>query len=140
MKKLLLLLLCVPLLFSCGESKEDKDKGNLNKEITREMMDDGYTGLGTDMHIVQWGEKYVGEFKNGKRHGQGTYTWADGEKYVGEWKDGKYHGQGNMTYFNGSKYVGEWKENNWHGQGTYTYAYGKEVRVENGTIINNANK
>ena len=24
------------------------------------------------------GDKYVGEFKDGKRHGQGTHTWADG--------------------------------------------------------------
>ena len=34
-------------------------------------------------------------------HGQGTYTWADGEKYVGEWKEGKKHGQGTYTYVNG---------------------------------------
>jgi len=32
------------------------------------------------------GAKYVGKFKNGKRHGQGTMTWANGNKYVGEWK------------------------------------------------------
>ena len=24
-----------------------------------------------------------------KKHGQGTYTWSDGEKYVGEYKNGK---------------------------------------------------
>jgi len=34
-------------------------------------------------------EKYVGEYKNGKRNGQGTQTWLDGRKYVGEYKDGK---------------------------------------------------
>ena len=33
--------------------------------------------------------KYVGEFKDGKKHGQGTYTWSDGSKYVGEYKDGE---------------------------------------------------
>ncbi|MDP6250197.1 MAG: hypothetical protein QGH26_05240 [Candidatus Pacebacteria bacterium] len=36
--------------------------------------------------------KYVGEFKDGKQHGQGTYTHASGKKYVGEWKDGEFHG------------------------------------------------
>ncbi len=41
------------------------------------------------------GNKYVGEYKDGKWHGQGTYTHANGSKYVGEWKDGKEHGQGN---------------------------------------------
>ena len=34
-------------------------------------------------------EKYVGEYKDGKRNGQGTQTWLDGRKYVGEYKDGK---------------------------------------------------
>jgi len=29
------------------------------------------------------GDKYVGEFKDDKPNGQGTYTWTDGEKYVG---------------------------------------------------------
>ena len=31
--------------------------------------------------------KYVGEFKNGLRHGQGTETLPNGEKYVGEFQD-----------------------------------------------------
>jgi len=35
------------------------------------------------------GRKYVGEWKNGKKHGQGTYAFANGDKYVGEYKDGK---------------------------------------------------
>ncbi len=30
-------------------------------------------------------------------NGQGTYTYADGEKYVGEWKDGKRYGRGTLT-------------------------------------------
>jgi len=35
------------------------------------------------------GTKYVGEWKNGKKHGQGTETWSSGWKYVGEWREGK---------------------------------------------------
>ena len=31
---------------------------------------------------------YEGEFKGGKQHGKGTYTYHGG-KYVGEYKDGK---------------------------------------------------
>jgi len=34
------------------------------------------------------GDKYIGEWKNGKQNGQGIYTWgggtAKGDKYVGE--------------------------------------------------------
>ena len=36
--------------------------------------------------------EYVGEYKDGKKHGQGTYTWFDGGIYVGKWKDGKSSG------------------------------------------------
>ena len=32
---------------------------------------------------------YVGEKKEGKRHGQGTHTWSDGTKYVGKLKEGE---------------------------------------------------
>ena len=68
--------------------------------------------------------KYVGEYKDNKYHGQGTYTYADGAKYVGEFKDDKYHGQGTYTYADGAKYVGEYKDDKKHGQGTYTFASG----------------
>jgi len=55
----------------------------------------------------------------------GTNTLSDGSKYVGEFKDGKWHGQGTHTFANGDKYVGEFKDGHHHGQGTYTYADGK---------------
>jgi hypothetical protein len=41
----------------------------------------------------------------------GTYTYANGHKFVGEWRNGKYHGQGTFIYVNGDKYVGEYKNN-----------------------------
>jgi len=70
------------------------------------------------------GEKYVGEFKDGKPHGQGTYTFADSGKYVGEWKDGKQNGNGTYTFADSGKYVGEWKDGKQNGNGTYTLADG----------------
>ena len=36
------------------------------------------------------GDKYIGEFKSGKRHGKGFYTAVNGDKYVGEWKNGEF--------------------------------------------------
>jgi hypothetical protein len=51
----------------------------------------------------------------------GTYTDANGNKYVGEFRDQKRHGQGTMTYAKtGNKYVGEWKENRNEGFGVFT--------------------
>ena len=38
------------------------------------------------------------------------FTYANGEKYDGEWKDGKKHGRGVLTCANGEKYDGEWKD------------------------------
>jgi len=47
--------------------------------------------------------------EGGKRHGYGTYTYADGQKYMGEHKDDKKHGQGTKTRANGTIYhSGEW--------------------------------
>ena len=56
----------------------------------------------------------------------GTYILDNGHKYVGEFKDGKYHGQGTYTFTYGDKYVGKHKNNYRHGQGTYTFANGRK--------------
>ena len=45
--------------------------------------------------------KYVGQYKDGEKHGKGTYTWSDGGTYVGEWKEGKFDGQGKETLSDG---------------------------------------
>ena len=58
------------------------------------------------------GNKYIGEFRNSKRHGKGTYYWNDGNKYVGEWKNDQREGIGVSYASNGGKVVGEWKNGN----------------------------
>ena len=70
------------------------------------------------------GQKYVGEWKNGKYNGQGTSTYPDGGKYVGEFKDGKKNGQGTRTWSGGSKYVGKFKDGLANGKGKNTYTDG----------------
>ena len=68
---------------------------------------------------------YEGE-KNqtGQPHGQ-TYNRVDGDKYVGEWKDGNRHGQGNEQLIDGSLYAGEFKNDKRYGLGTNTWASGE---------------
>jgi len=68
------------------------------------------------LYLWENGTKYMGEWKDGKRHGQGNMTYHDGRKYVGEWKDGERNGQGTITYPDGIKYVGEFKDGElWNG-------------------------
>ena len=82
--------------------------------------------------IVGCAEKgvYVGEKKDGKRHGQGTLTWSSGNMYEGEFKEGKRHGKGTLTYAKkeknkvAGKYEGEWKNGKKDGQGKFLYNMG----------------
>ena len=97
MKKRLLLLLCVPLMFSCGEKNEE----NVQKEEKLQTIDTTFSN----------GDRYVGEWKDNKMHGQGTCTYASGGKYIGKWKDNKRHGQGTYTAAKGKVYEGLWGNN-----------------------------
>lgn len=63
------------------------------------------------------GANYVGEFRDGKFNGQGTYTFPNGAKYVGEYKDSRRNGQGTYSYSDGRKYVGEYRDGMRNGQG-----------------------
>ena len=64
-------------------------------------------------------------------HGYGTFNYGDGKKYVGEWKNGNKHGNGTYvevkkskympyTYTVVCKYVGEYKNDKKDGNGTMT--------------------
>ena len=52
----------------------------------------------------------MGEFKNNKRHGQGTYSWFEGGKYIGAWRDDKRHGLGICINENEIHNACEWRE------------------------------
>ncbi len=112
------------------------------KKCPKDQSQRHHNCFGTFIYAI--GEKYVGEFRNHKRHGQGAFTFANGNKYVGEWRDDKYYegkfiyanddkyvgefrdnmrrGQGAFTFANGNKYVGAWHDDKYYGQGTFTYA------------------
>lgn len=83
---------------------------------------------------------YVGQVKNGKRHGTGEFFhksgnivvgqfvedrlegygeffWTNGNIYKGEFKNFKLHGKGVMYWFNGQIYEGDFADDNNHGQG-----------------------
>ena len=128
MKHLLIILISIlllsSLLISCKKNSSSPQFGDNHKGET-------LYGWGNTLPYVWKGvgdkdthSKYQGQVKDGKEHGQGTYTWFDGGIYVGKWKDGKEHGQGTYTSPVGTKYVGEWKEGKYDGQGTETWSSG----------------
>ena len=83
--------------------------------------------------------KYVGEFKDGKFNGLGTYTFGSGDQYIGEFFEGKRDGQGVFLYlelFKGAKFVGEWKDNKRHGPGIEYAADGSIA--QSGTFENDS--
>ena len=63
-------------------------------------------------------------------------TNADGSKYVGQWKDAKKHGQATQTWPDGKTFEGTW-ENNEERMGTMTLADGtvQKGRFENRKFV-----
>ena len=98
--------------------------GKFNGKFVGEWKDGKYHGQGT--YTSTSGFKYVGEFKDERFNGKGTYTFTNGNEYVGEYKDNNFNGQGTFTFANGDKYVGEYKDDMQNGQGTFTFANGEK--------------
>ena len=45
--------------------------------------------------------RYIGDFQNNKKNGNGILYFANGDKRVGVWKDDKLHGQATYYYSGG---------------------------------------
>lgn len=63
------------------------------------------------------GSKYIGEFRDGVRHGFGKDSFVDGSSYEGGYFDGRRHGKGTEIYSNGHKYIGSFQNNKKNGFG-----------------------
>jgi uncharacterized membrane protein YhaH (DUF805 family) len=80
------------------------------------------------------GSIYIGEWKHDERSGEGIQIYPDGSKYEGQWENDQRSGQGILILSDGEKYDGEWKDNKRHGLGTVTYLDGSS---EYGLWVNN---
>jgi len=121
MKRLIFILFACVFVISCGTTTIDYGRD----KYTGELKDGRPHGQGTA--ISDYGYKYVGEWKNGQRHGQGTITYSSGprggEKYVGQWKNGQPHGQGMLTKPDGRKFIGKFKNGKPFPQGFDVFSY-----------------
>ena len=143
-------ILVLPLY---GADQETFETNSWNQRYQECLDGNCVSGKGTMLFYST--QKYIGEFKDGKRHGQGavylplgrvlkgkwrddeivegTTTYSDGTRYTGTWEFGYRHGQGELIYPDGRKYIGEFHAGNRHGQGTMKYPDG---RVYNGEFKN----
>eukprot|EP01117_Protostelium_nocturnum_P014190 TRINITY_DN5374_c0_g1_i3.p1 TRINITY_DN5374_c0_g1~~TRINITY_DN5374_c0_g1_i3.p1 ORF type:complete len:305 (+),score=44.12 TRINITY_DN5374_c0_g1_i3:89-1003(+) len=63
--------------------------------------------------------RYIGEWKESKRHGRGTTEYAHGGKFVGNFKDDERSGIGTFHWPEGGTYHGIWKKGGRVGCGIY---------------------
>jgi hypothetical protein len=85
----------------------------LKPEISGKYTGDCKNGLADGKGVAEGKDKYEGKFKKGFPNGHGIYTWSTGEVYIGSWNEGKKHGDGKFTFkSNGvdSTTIGIWKD------------------------------
>ncbi|TGL30060.1 hypothetical protein EHQ52_17135 [Leptospira koniambonensis] len=75
--------------------------------------------------MLNWrGSHYVGDLKNGRRHGQGVgYDSSNYRKYTGGFKDGRYEGYGVEVGYDTAQY----KDGKWHEPRAYVRYEGMHV-------------
>lgn len=87
--------------------------------------------------------RYVGEWKNGFRHGYGVFFYSNGGKYEGLWDSNYKHGFGIFTFHDGSQYVGKFHNDrmiDYNAQGLFVpVSLNKLSDNKSTTNLNNAN-
>jgi hypothetical protein len=103
----------------------NKESINLNNNYAKSNGNcDGNCEDGNGTYAFSDGDKYTGDFKNGKRTGKGTYNYSGGDKYTGDWIEGVKSGKGTYYFSNGAKYTGDWVDDVRTGMGIYYYSNG----------------
>jgi hypothetical protein len=67
---------------------------------------------------------YIGQWRNGLRHGRGKQIWNDGSVYEGYWKNNMASGKGRLIHADGDVFEGDWSNDKAHGKGKYTHLDG----------------
>lgn len=70
------------------------------------------------------GNRYIGDFNDGKPNGKGILYCANGNKYIGHWQDNWQQGEGKFIFNEGHEYFGQFQRSQFHGKGVMKYANG----------------
>ena len=73
------------------------------------------------------GGYYIGDLKNDKFHGAGSYTSFYGQKYEGEFQRDAFEGEGSLTTVDGVSFVGTFENDKRNGKGKLARATGEIV-------------
>lgn len=88
---------------------------------------------GTGIYIYPNGDKYTGQFVNGKRQGSGQFVYANGDRFQGFFVNDMKDGLGIYSFKNGDVFNGNFKNGMREGNGRYTFPDGHyyEGKFEN---------
>ena len=140
MKKLLLILLCLPMIGIGQCIKGDCENGcNAIEEYTTQnggtakyegcFKNSEFNGKGKyfqDKELM-----YDGVFLNGKWEGEGKYYQDDKLVYEGGWINNRYNGKGQLYQDENLTYNGYWKDGRKNGRGKY---FQQEILIYDGDI------
>ena len=79
---------------------------------------------GTGKYVFSDKTEYKGKFINNKFDGKGTIEWTNNIKYEGEFSEGYLNNEGILFDKEGEKYEGNFKNNFFEGKGKYTFEDG----------------
>jgi len=76
-------------------------------------------GRRTGKGLLVWpnGDRYEGDFVDDKRTGKGIYLWPNGDRYDGDFVDDKLTGKGLLVWPNGARYDGDFVDDKRTGKG-----------------------
>jgi radial spoke head protein 1 len=91
---------------------------------------------GEGLFVFKTKDRYSGMWRNGKKHGQGTYiVHKTGVKITGDWVDG-FIETGKWILPNGDRFEGNFKDNFPFGQGKWLKANGVSIEGEYSHVKN----
>jgi len=84
--------------------------------------------------VYEDGSSYVGQLRDGLRHGDGVWT-SDSERFSGQWRLDQRDGQGRQAWQDGRVYEGQFHNGKFHGQGRMEWHMPNGLMVYEGQYV-----
>mmetsp|Transcript_7878 Transcript_7878/g.18228 ORF Transcript_7878/g.18228 Transcript_7878/m.18228 type:complete len:592 (+) Transcript_7878:202-1977(+) len=111
-----------------NEFQKPQGKGIMwNDEDGSKYMGEWWDGMREGEGKTFFAEKqsmHYGSYHRDKRHGKGKFGWKDRRVYEGDFIEDRREGRGTLTWPDGTKYEGEFRRGGPNGMGQMTFADG----------------